>query len=507
MCEKKIHLAFAITLSLVILSGLVSASTTITDTSIGTSGNLTLGQKITFTLGEVVDNIIDGWITVTGNFNVTGNATVSGTSFKVNNKEVCLADGTNCQPSNGSGYVSLYSSGNFNGSLYTAGADSTASSSNSIFQVIGSDGTPRFQVQNGGDGQASFVAKSFLVVNQNSTRLNQSQNNLCSDWGFAQIDCNSSTTGADMGVQDDFEVGGLIYANQGMSSNTPDWGSYLFLGNLTTYASGGTNGIFIDASNTFCDIISNPFTQEQVGNGTWIQITDGNYEGAMADMKVFINSSCVRLAGNPSWINNLTNQTFRILPRPVQIVTDGGYSEFYVGPGLQGKFEVNVENGSDLYGMHLDDTAGKSQHKAMVVDIDAGNNTGIVGENIFLTSSGGSFLDLVGLLMEVNPINLDNSDYSHLEFHNLAPLGTNNIRLMDIFGSYSELMRHGETEVIDYVGYYNGATLTNITTNATSSSLNMEIFSNDNDELYFCDSNNLSEISINLQTPLQQTWH
>lgn len=151
--------------------------------------------------------------------------------------------------------------------------------------------------------------------------------------------------------------------------------------------------------------------------------------------------------------------------------------------------------------MHLDDTAGSNQHKAFVLDVDVQNNTGVVGQNIFVTSSGGSFLDIVGMLLEVNPINLDNSDYSHMEFHNLAPLGTNNLRIMDIFGNYSELIRHEEIEAIDYVGYYHEATLTNITANATSSSTNMEIFSNDNDEIYFCDSNNLSEIAVNLQTP------
>lgn len=35
-------------------------------------GNITLGQTITFSLGEMIDNIVDGWIKLTGNFNVTG---------------------------------------------------------------------------------------------------------------------------------------------------------------------------------------------------------------------------------------------------------------------------------------------------------------------------------------------------------------------------------------------------------------------------------------------------
>ncbi|KKK59692.1 hypothetical protein LCGC14_3031850, partial [marine sediment metagenome] len=39
------------------------------------TGNLILGEKITFTLGEIIDNIVDGWITITGNLNVTGNVT------------------------------------------------------------------------------------------------------------------------------------------------------------------------------------------------------------------------------------------------------------------------------------------------------------------------------------------------------------------------------------------------------------------------------------------------
>jgi hypothetical protein len=56
----------------------------ITDTDIADSTNLTLGEKITFTLGEIIDNIINGWITITGSLNVTqnidvvGNATIGG---------------------------------------------------------------------------------------------------------------------------------------------------------------------------------------------------------------------------------------------------------------------------------------------------------------------------------------------------------------------------------------------------------------------------------------------
>jgi len=44
---------------------------TITDIDISNTTNLTLGEKITFTFGEIIDNIVNGWIRVTGGLNVT----------------------------------------------------------------------------------------------------------------------------------------------------------------------------------------------------------------------------------------------------------------------------------------------------------------------------------------------------------------------------------------------------------------------------------------------------
>ena len=41
------------------------------------SGNVTLGQKITFAFGEIIDNIVDGIIKINGNLNVSGNVTAS----------------------------------------------------------------------------------------------------------------------------------------------------------------------------------------------------------------------------------------------------------------------------------------------------------------------------------------------------------------------------------------------------------------------------------------------
>ncbi len=48
----------------------------IADEDINDNINLTLGQKITFALGEFIDNIADGWIQVTGGLNVSKNIRV-----------------------------------------------------------------------------------------------------------------------------------------------------------------------------------------------------------------------------------------------------------------------------------------------------------------------------------------------------------------------------------------------------------------------------------------------
>ena len=37
--------------------------------------NITIGDKITFAFGEIIDNLVNGWLRITGNLNVTGNIT------------------------------------------------------------------------------------------------------------------------------------------------------------------------------------------------------------------------------------------------------------------------------------------------------------------------------------------------------------------------------------------------------------------------------------------------
>jgi len=67
---------------------------TITDTDISDTTNLTLGEKITFTFGEIIDNIVNGWIKITGGLNVTQNLTVGSSALFVDSSSGNVGIGT-----------------------------------------------------------------------------------------------------------------------------------------------------------------------------------------------------------------------------------------------------------------------------------------------------------------------------------------------------------------------------------------------------------------------------
>jgi len=400
-------------------------------------------------------------------------------------------------------FISKYNAGSFNGSLYTINSDPALSDSNSIFQVLGSDGTPRFQIQDGGDEQASFIARSFMVVNQNNTRLNQSQNNLCSEWGFSYIDCNTSTTGADFGVQDDFEVQGVVYTKQGIYSGTSDWGVYALFGNLSRFSS-GSNGSFYASHDYFCDFILNPFTQEQVDSENWIKIISGDYEGAIAQFYAFVNSSCVMLVHNPAWDSDLSNIKYALINEPQVVFNDGGAFHFRVGDNNKAKFEIDIKNGTDLEGVLVQGNAGVDQHKVFSLQTDANGFNGVSAflSKVFSTSAVES-TDTSNLLLEFIPINFNNSEHHFIDARISGEKASEmEVDLFSLNGDFNSYIKQGESESISKVYYDNalGSTV-DITSSAVSSSSNVTIFENDNSILYIGGITNFSEIVIALETP------
>ncbi|MCK4553033.1 hypothetical protein KAT80_02425 [Candidatus Pacearchaeota archaeon] len=57
-------------------------------------GNLTLGEKITFAFGEIIDNLVNGWVRITGGLNVTQNLSVDVNTLFVDSNNNRVGIGT-----------------------------------------------------------------------------------------------------------------------------------------------------------------------------------------------------------------------------------------------------------------------------------------------------------------------------------------------------------------------------------------------------------------------------
>ncbi len=96
--------------------------------------------------------------------------------------------------------------------------NSTNESTNELIFAVEEGGTtgvtmPHFWIQNGAPGQASGISRSFMIVNevaalQNTTNLTSCQAFADNAGEILKIDCNSSTSGADLIVGDDVQIFG-----------------------------------------------------------------------------------------------------------------------------------------------------------------------------------------------------------------------------------------------------------------------------------------------------------
>ncbi|MDD5700032.1 MAG: tail fiber domain-containing protein [Candidatus Nanoarchaeia archaeon] len=154
---------------------------TIVDDDISDATNLTLGQKITFAFGEIIDNIVDGLLSITGNLNVTGDVisngnnltnaylySTNGTYYLATNP-FAFYNSTNPPPSTGSGVptgaIVAFEGACPTGWVFNHSANGTgivdSGSNNNSSWIKYSDGT----MMQWGNGTAVYVSTSVLVYN------------------------------------------------------------------------------------------------------------------------------------------------------------------------------------------------------------------------------------------------------------------------------------------------------------------------------------------------------
>ena len=63
--------------------------------NLNATGNLSVGDRLTFGLGQFIDNLISGWLKITGSLNITGGLNVSGTiqGFTLTDGNVTITNG------------------------------------------------------------------------------------------------------------------------------------------------------------------------------------------------------------------------------------------------------------------------------------------------------------------------------------------------------------------------------------------------------------------------------
>jgi hypothetical protein len=112
--------------------------------------------------------------------------------------------------------------GNTKGAIINQIDNHTQNSNNIIFAILGNGTTnvmmPHFWIQNGAGSQASGISRSFMIVNEAVTQQNTTNITSCVEYSryanfSLRIDCNTTTTGADLLVGDDMQVVGDAFMN------------------------------------------------------------------------------------------------------------------------------------------------------------------------------------------------------------------------------------------------------------------------------------------------------
>jgi len=121
------------------------------------------------------------------------------------------------------------------------------------YMFVGSSNVPRFVIAEEGASLATYNPRS-MVIGPAATLANVDENILCST-NFSVIDCDTGGTGADLGVMDDIELGGSIFAPDGTAgaptfafTSDATTGFYLQGANLPAVSIAGVGRYFFTAS-------------------------------------------------------------------------------------------------------------------------------------------------------------------------------------------------------------------------------------------------------------------
>lgn len=187
--------------------------------------------------------------------------------------------------------------------------------------------------------------------------------------------------------------GGKIQGEVGIRTSANDWGDGLSTWPCGLFVAEHTisdnKGNFDATGNAngeayFYDTTNSPFTQADVDNRNWINITSGTFKGAKAEIIEYISADAVLIhAHGTCWDEDLSNENFKIYPAPQFITSDCFDTHLHVGQ--EGQF--HVENSGGLYtghaGMCMDFEIGADDSDAFHIHLNAGGHNNVDAIQIF----------------------------------------------------------------------------------------------------------------------------
>jgi hypothetical protein len=253
-----------------------------------------------------------------------------------------------------------------------------------------------------------------------------------------------------------------------------------------------------------------PFTSSMVGEFITIAFSGPTlYEGATGEIIEFLDASNIRIQFPANGNNEMTGISFMIyfiFEKPVMVVNDEGSHQFIVGDDERASFEIVISSGNSAFGVHIEDTAIASGHTSVEIDCDPNENSSVTALQINYDATclgTGEENDVVNIIV-------DTVESDCGEIHAIDVFSTNNGTC-----AVTALVTNTNVNVIDQkigtsadlgigiqqvLGVY-----VDSTTAFNSSSINVPIFTNDNDEVILASKTKFDSANFILNTPASVT--
>ena len=320
---------------------------------------------------------------------------------------------------------------------------------------------------------------------------------------------NETASASFRGLGDIYAIGS-IKTMEGVYAESKAYGAGLEImdNNLTvTHHNIITGDATLTASTKVITDTSASYTDAYEGQFLRVISSTPSFTGATGEITEVIDGTHLVLSFATSGIDTIvdaTGMSYVIYPHPNFFVGDNGVVSVNIGENEDAKFEIHIDNGTGFHGVYIEDAAGADQHQAFTIDVDSKSFDGVVGANIFMSSStGANGISGSALLLEGNADGFENSHMGFIDVNFLGQGTNNDVDILHIQGLPPEahIIHSGEPDDITKAYYDNGdGTTSDATTAFTSQGTDITLFENDNSIIYIGNTENFTSIGISFST-------